>query len=403
MDDEFPRFEDVADLAAYVKVHSSKKLWTLTPDGQCLMQYPCMGPPPPHQPKVCRFLGPQGRVCGIGGHTARTHNATSSVATKALTHAAWIIRNADTLGEHHYRRHMGVIFDILCSLEDRRRHYRVDATADIQSILVMYDAVRRWWTNAKRGVALGTRRQRTTISIVNDFFAPTPAPPAAANPNPNPALVLADVPSPKLVVFLFPTSDIRERCLATFLTQDIMTIHRMAQGHVKSCSRSTSAACKCHQHGSFIKVPRINKDLVCCHRCGLPGHNKATCQDRTTATHVAMALATLLDPHKAPRISAKTLHLTLYHCYDVIVTLLYQWCFGGIRWDIGGSARIQRIDSTDPEALLRFYNHTVASLKASPTASPRCRSCPDPTASCSRRPMLTTMTTTPRGTRPLKP
>jgi hypothetical protein len=370
--DEFPSFRGMADLTAYVEAHPFDKCWTLAPDGQCLVQYPFVGPPPPHQPKVCRFRDAQGRVCGIGGHTSRTHNASSSVATKALTHAVWIIRNMNHLGEHHFRRHVEVLLNVLCSLEDRRRHYQVDATADIHSILVMYAAVLKWVQkrNAKQGVSGNgnKRQQRSTISIVNDFFATPPTSAAENTP-----LVLADVPSPKLVVFLFPTSDLqethllRQRCLAAFLTQDILQISRMAQGHFKACS-SPSKACTCQ--GVFIKVPRINEDLVCCHRCGLAGHNKATCQSRTTATHVAVALATLLDPDKATRISAKTAHLTLYHCYDVLVTLLYQWCFGGTRWDVGGGARIKRINNMNPELLLRFYNHTVASLKKSPTIGP---------------------------------
>lgn len=377
--DEFPSFHELADLTAYVDAHplEARTCWTLTPDGQCLVQYPFVGPPPPHQPKVCRFRDRDGRVCGIGGHTTRTHHATSSLAIKALTHAAWIIKNMDHLGQHS-RRHVQVLLHVLCSLEGRRQHYRVDATADIQSILVMYDTVVQWAhkRNVQPGISANKRRQRSTISIVNDFFQALPSlPPLSPTEE---AAVLADVPSPKLVVFLFPTSAdlsdthvLRQRCFAAFMTEDILKVHRMAQGHVKTCP-STSSACTCQ--GAFIKIPRINEDLVCCHRCGLPGHNKATCQDRTTATHVAVSLATLLDPHKAPRISAKTAHLTLYNCYDVLVALLYQWCFGDgrTRWDIGegGSARIKRVDTRNPEVLLRFYNHTVASLKASPTVGP---------------------------------
>lgn len=366
----FPRLSSIADLASHVEAHPSKAraCWVLTPDGQCIIEYPVLGPPPPHQPRVCRFRDEKGRVCGIGGHIARTHNATTSLSTRALTHAVWMICNMDNLGIHHAVRHIQVLLDILCGLEGRRRHYLVDSTADIQSILVMYDAVLQWFgkTNTNKNIPQNTKRtQRSSIAIVNDLLLHF-----SKNSFYIEDHVVADVASPKLVTFLFPASHLQTNmlqrlCQDAFTSQDISRLQKMAKGHFGDCLGEN---CTCH--GEFVKVPRINVDVVCCHRCGLPGHNKATCQERTTATHVAVALATLLDPHKNPRISAKTAHLTLFNCYDVIVTLLYKWFHKGTPWHITGNARIRSIKNFHPEILLRLYNHTLATLKKCPKVGP---------------------------------
>lgn len=378
--DDFPALSSPTGLAAYVASHPAKAraCWALLPDGQCAIEYPFLGPPPPHQPRVCGFRDDRGQVCGIGGHNARTHNNTASLATKALAHAIWILRNMHNLGIHHVTRHVRVLLDILCGLEGRRVAYQMDATAEIQSILVMYEAVLQWWfrfrqsKQPKGGPCSTKRSQRSSIAIVNNLLVRfSDAPPSMDTDS-----LLADVPCPKLVVFLFPTSTttnnntaaLRQLCLDAFTTQDVTILRRMANGHLRSCGSPNKNGCTCRcDDDCCIKVPRLNVDVVCCRRCGLPGHNKASCRERSTATHVAVALATLLDPHKAPRISAKTAHLTLFHCYDVIVTLLYRWSMindnDNMPWHISGHGRLKRIDSLHPEILLRLYNHALASLK----------------------------------------
>lgn len=383
---EFPQLASLDDLATYVKAHASeaRKCWRLTPDGRCLVDYPLLGTPPPFQPRVCRYRSPDGTVCGVGGHNARTHLATTSLSTKALTHAVWIIRNMEVLGVHHLRRHVQVLIQVLCSLQERRQHYRVDDAADIRSILLMYQRVVQWYHQSKpkrdSTSHIERRRQRSSIHTLNHLLLLF----QRRDPVLEPGIVLAGVARPNLVVFLFPTckQTLHQLCIAAFANQDVSIVRKVANGHLRTCQGGggggadddTRRNCTCR--GSFLKVPRIDMDVVCCHRCGIPGHNQASCQARTPATHVAIALATLLDPYKAPRISAKACHLTLFHCYDVLVAMLYQWVHHPTTpttpWHIHGVPRLTALTNANahPILLLRLYNHALASLKACPRVGP---------------------------------
>lgn len=48
---------------------------------------------------------------------------------------------------------------------------------------------------------------------------------------------------------------------------------------------------------------------------GFLGHNRHSCAHRNMATHIAMCLATLVDSTKSARITPRSAHLSLYHCY----------------------------------------------------------------------------------------
>jgi hypothetical protein len=68
-----------------------------------------------------------------------------------------------------------------------------------------------------------------------------------------------------------------------------------------------------------------------CTRCWLLGHNAGSCEERSYGTHVATALATLLDESKAMRHGELTVHRTLWNVHQILWGMLYRvWTKG---WD----------------------------------------------------------------------
>lgn len=368
-----------------------------SPDGQSRIEYPFLGPPPPHQPNVCRFVGDGGAVCGVGGHSARTHAKPMSVAARALTQAVWLLENMELLDPREASRQIRAMFHVMCALELRRQERIAQglhaATAEIKSILIMYNAVTEWFANvvvtitapsSLRTVPRPHRAFRSTTHLLNDILPTLIERPAPLLEN----TLLADTQEHTcFVVFLFPfchdlllsrgdhaTHTLRQMCLTAFAQQEASLARRMAEGHLPSCQEPTSTssptcACNPQDQARFIKVDRVDRGVRSCLRCGLAGHNRGSCRERNTATHVAVALATLLDPQKSPKIAPDIAHLSLYNCYQAIVALLYQWCFSSASqdlWRIDGVTQLRKVDCDHPELLLRLFNLTVTTLKSQP-------------------------------------
>lgn len=94
------------------------------------------------------------------------------------------------------------------------------------------------------------------------------------------------------------------------------------------------------------------------------GHNKGSCLRRSTATHVATALATMIDPCKMSRLTVQAGHMCLFKCYRVLVTLLYKWWSKeDVDWTVRGLSRLSPVGENTPLLLLRFFNYIVAHLK----------------------------------------
>lgn len=381
-----PDLDALATCAANYK-DATAKCHRYSPDGECVIGYPCLGPPPPNQPNVCRFTGPDGSVCGVGGHSSRTHTKPVSLSTRALTQAVWLLENMEFLKPEQAVKQIMAMFHVMCALEERRQERLAQGllattTAEIKSILIMYQAVTGWFTKyTPSSSSVSTRPKfRSTTNILSELLSTLIQRPSSTGGN----AILEDIEAGEqtcFVVFLFPldhtrhlprnddAKTLRQLCATAFAQQDTSLIVRMAQGHRPNCQ--DPATCECNDTGDvFIKGDKIERSMVSCRQCGLIGHNQGSCRSRTTATHVAMALATLIDPQKSLKITPKVAHMSLYNCYQTIVALLYQWCNSTLttthQWRIEGVTRLRTVDCNHPELLLRLFNHTVATLKTQP-------------------------------------
>jgi hypothetical protein len=61
-----------------------------------------------------------------------------------------------------------------------------------------------------------------------------------------------------------------------------------------------------------------------CTKCWLLGHNAGSCEERSSGTHVATALATLLDESKSMRHDTDTVHKTLWNVHQILLGMAYR-------------------------------------------------------------------------------
>ena len=117
--------------------------------GRPQVRYPCLGPPLPNQPKVCKAVDKaQGIICGVGGHISNTHEKGMSLATRALTHSVWLLENMRFMALAEATKQAFALVHVLSALEMARQQQVGNgfrgAVADLQSILIMYGTVREW-------------------------------------------------------------------------------------------------------------------------------------------------------------------------------------------------------------------------------------------------------------------
>lgn len=110
-----------------------------------------------------------------------------------------------------------------------------------------------------------------------------------------------------------------------------------------------------------------------CRGCGLVGHNYGSCKTRSSGTHVATALATILDQCKQCRQEARDIHKTLINVHHIIWGMCYRiWKYGwGVEEDMcsvliketkSGTVRVRGPDRLHLLSLMRMYNYTVAQV-----------------------------------------
>lgn len=395
---EIPDLPDHEALTAYVRcdrVSKAAAAECIDHDlfGRPQVRYPCLGPPLPNQPKVCKAVDKvQGVVCGVGGHISNTHEKGMSLATRALTHSVWLLENMRFMAQAEATKQAFALVHVLSALEMARQQQMGNgfhgAVADLQSILIMYGTVREWFfrTYADHGrveaakVKAAVRDYRSTINVLNEATAKLM--------EKAPVLRLAvaevafqDVENPRIVLYCFPSTTqgplvsgdaggLWETCNKAFANAPAAwkadTV-RMLSGHVRDCSKPES--CACNVSVPTLKVRSDADHVSACKCCGFVGHNKHSCASRNTATHIAVCLATLVDSTKSSRITPRSAHLSLYHCYHAIVALLYRWWSGDGTWatddwSIQGLGRLRRRGTDAPELLLRLFNHVALELKA---------------------------------------
>lgn len=371
----FPKLDDIDDLTLLLPVYQEQAAQCLYygTDGSTGVRYPCLGEPYPHQPKVCKaVVEGQGLCCGVGGHTQKTHAKDMSLATRALTHAVWLLEHMEHMAKEEVGKQITGMLHMLCGLELRRQeqtqHGFPVATAEMKSILVMYTTVTDVWVTMvdhSSSLARKTRNFRSTTQVLNKML------PQFLTASPTiPPDVYAEVVGPKcFAVFLFPTTDhapdaLSRLCNAAFQEAGPewhARMRRSQEGHRPECQGAT---CACDRSDPMFKVQETRQLYGACTACGLIGHNKGSCLQRSPATHIAMALATMIDPVKMSRFTPKAGHLCLCNCYHMLVALLYRWwSVGDVEWGVRGISRLVPVGDKEPALLLRFFNHIVAHLK----------------------------------------
>lgn len=153
-----------------------------------------------------------------------------------------------------------------------------------------------------------------------------------------------DVERPRLVLYTFPSATpgplvsgdagaLLEVCHKAFDSAPAAwkaEMARMLSGHTRDCNPA-NATCLCDVRAPTLKVRSDVDHISVCKCCGFLGHNKHSCVHRNMATHIAVCLATLVDSIKSARMTPRSAHLSLYHCYHAIVAMLYSW------WSSGGT------------------------------------------------------------------
>ena len=355
----FPTLNDLHDLTAVVPQYHTEAMACIRyeADGSMGVRYPWLGLPYPHQPKVCKAVKRGTLVCcGVGGHTSKTHNLGVSIATRALGQAVWLLENMDLMAREEVVKQIAAMLHVLCALEVRRQEQRKDgfpgATSEIKSILVMYTTVTDVWAtvaDSSSSLTSTTRNFRSTTQVLN-----TALPPLVMAPPDIPSDVYAEVVgvSKRFAVFLFPGT--------TGNPSASPSLHQL-------CDTAFREAAPAFLNGgghAAKRVPAVPSLFSACAQCGLVGHNKGSCLRRSTATHIATALATMIDPCKMSRLTVQAGHMCLFSCYRVLVTLLYKWWSKeDVDWTVRGLSRLALVGENTPLLLLRFFNYIVAHLK----------------------------------------
>jgi hypothetical protein len=107
------------------------------------------------------------------------------------------------------------------------------------------------------------------------------------------------------------------------------------------------------------------------------GHNASSCEERTPGTHVATALATLLDENKCARHDVRTVQYTLWNIYHILWAMLHRvhtegWevetemCEIFIAESVAGTVRMRGPRRLPLLALLRLFNMTVMEISRRP-------------------------------------
>lgn len=380
---EFPRLRDVADLGKFLRsspnLADARQCLVYGNNGAPVVRYPCLGVPLPHQPKVCKAMcGNPPKMCGVGGHTAKTHDRPIVLATRALTQAVWLLEYMDTMAPQEVHKQIMAMLHVLCALELCRQEQEQQGfrapTSEIKSILVMYATVTEAWGNRVFCIEkTKTRNFRSTTLVLNDALSTltrgAPAIPVD--------FLDVDEPSPEAqaLFFPFPSLDdnlqrVQALCDTAFREAGsawIVDTQRELQGHWPHCGLDKTCTCVLGSLKARVLVPR---NMSTCQACGLLGHNKGSCPRRNTATHIATALATMIDPSKMSRMTAQAVHLGLYNCYHMLVALLYGWWSNDLgrenTWTLGGLSRLVFEGTNSPTLLLRLFNHALVTLRRHP-------------------------------------
>lgn len=359
-DHNLPVLETTEDLSNYANARASAA--TTTP----VLQYPVLGDPLPNQPKVCKVLV-HGRVCGVGGHSAKTHHKTMSLSTRALTHATWILEHLESLARQEALKQCRAFVDLLVDLEYLRQRQRqkgfAGETSELRAVLVMYNTVKKHYDAVFRNDTAGApksskRHFRSTVYVLNSLL------PVLCTKVPPPETFI--LPEKRnLVLYLFPeTPHLMQLCEVAFREASpdwTNKIERTIQGHRGSCKSDENCTC-----GSLdvLKAEVQIQGYTTCAICGSLGHQKRSCTSINTTTHVAIGLATLIDDEKNRRIDPRTAHLSLYNAYHMIVAMLYEWVvYNRHDWEIHGKQRLTSTGKGNPFVILQLFNYVVATLK----------------------------------------
>ncbi len=363
-----PLLETVEHVSAYTATARDMPARDRSATSAFAIRYPVLGPPLPNQPKVCKVLV-DGRVCGVGGHSAKTHAKSLSLSTRALTHATWILEHLECLAQQEALKQCRALVWLLQDLEAQRQHQRekgfADQSSELRAVLVMYITVKKHYDAVFGDKRVGTivpksetRNFRSTVYLLNALLPTLPS--RAIPPE---TFVLPE--DKKLVVYLFPdTPHLKQLCVDAFReAPDVWktNMERTIHGHRAMCLSDEWCGCA---PLDVLKADASIQGYATCAVCGMLGHQKRSCAGINAVTHVAIALATLMDSEKNRRIDARCAHLSLYNAYHMIVALLYRWVvYDTHDWEIRGKQRLARVGKDNPWVILQLFNYVVSTLK----------------------------------------
>jgi hypothetical protein len=310
-----------------------------------------------------------------------------SLSARALTQAAWILIHVESLAPAEVLAQSMCLVRLLVALELRRQRQVATGfsgdTYDLKSVLLMYGLVRQFVLDSGGGSGGGDdharpgRDFRSTTMLLNDLL-----PRLLERPSTTDFATAVPMPPPgarRFCAYLFPTDTARlaDACRQAFEAADpawLSRLRRMLQGHRMSCCNTANdddAACcgGCPQYnGQVLRMDVDTDGFATCDVCGCIGHNKRSCLRRSTATHIAYCLGTLIDPTKAARVRPRSAHLALFNVYQLLVALLYRWWapvpkMDNQLWLVTGVARLRPVGATRPDLLLRLFNHVAVALQ----------------------------------------
>ena len=91
----FPAIDNIEDVSKLLSLYgdTASSCIVYLPNGSVNVAYPSLGAPLPNQQKVCKFIKADQSMCGVGGHTSRSHNNNMTTSMRVLTQAVWLLES----------------------------------------------------------------------------------------------------------------------------------------------------------------------------------------------------------------------------------------------------------------------------------------------------------------------